>query len=330
MHVLVVGGAGYIGSVAVAALLDAGHRVTVFDSLVHGHREAVDKRARLLIGWIQDPEALSAAFEAEPVDAVVHFAAYIEVGESMAQPGRYFANNVGGGIELVNVMLGHEVRRLVFSSSAAVYGTPAYSPLDEQHPTVPVNVYGQGKLAVEQMLTWYGSQAGLRWVALRYFNASGATETLGEAHEPESHLIPNLLAGARELSAVVYGDDYPTRDGTCVRDYVHVSDLARAHLLALERTEIGSGVYNLGSGAGHSVFEVLQAARRVTGCPILARVLPRRPGDPPELVASAELAAKDLGWRPSAGLDAILTSAWRWHQAHPYGYADGESIQPHA
>jgi len=324
MHVLVVGGAGYIGSVTVAGLLDAGHRVTVFDSLVHGHRQAVDPRARLLVGSLQDPLALAAAFEADPVDAAVHFAAYIEVGESMTQPGLYFANNVGGSIELVNAMLEHGVHRLVFSSSAAVYGIPAYSPLDEAHPTVPVNVYGQGKLAVEQMLTWYGSQAGLPWVALRYFNASGATETLGEAHEPESHLIPNLFAIAlgRQSSAMIYGDDYPTPDGTCLRDYVHVSDLARAHLLGLDRTESGSGVYNLGSGAGHSVREVLEAARRVTGHPIPARVLPRRPGDPPVLVASADLAARELGWYATASaLDAILNSAWRWHRAHPHGYA---------
>jgi UDP-glucose 4-epimerase len=326
MHVLVVGGAGYIGSVTVTALLDAGHRVTVFDSLVHGHRVAVDERARLWVGWLQDGPALAAVFEREPVDAVVHFAAYIEVGESMAQPGRYFANNVGGSIELINAMLAHDVRRLVFSSSAAVYGTPEYSPLDERHPTAPVNVYGQGKLAVEQMLRWYGSQAGLRFVALRYFNASGATERLGEGHEPESHLIPNLLAGAlgRKPSAAIYGDDYPTPDGTCLRDYVHVSDLAQAHLLGLERTETASGVYNLGSGSGHSVLQVLEAARRVTGQAIPARMLPRRPGDPPELVASADLARRELGWQPAtSGLDVILSSAWRWHQAHPQGYAGG-------
>jgi len=323
MHVLVVGGAGYIGSVTVGVLLDAGHRVTVYDSLVHGHRQAVDPRAHLLVGSLQDARALAAAFESDPVDAAVHFAAYIEVGESMTQPGRYFANNVGGTIELVNAMLEHGVKRLVFSSSAAVYGIPAYSPLNEAHPTVPVNVYGHGKLAVEQMLAWYGSQAGLRWVALRYFNASGATEALGEAHEPESHLIPNLLAIAlgQQASAAIYGDDYPTPDGTCVRDYVHVSDLARAHLLGLERTEAGSGVYNLGSGAGHSVREVLAAARRVTGHPIPARVLPRRAGDPPELVASADRAAGELGWDAKAStLDAILDSAWRWHRAHPRGY----------
>lgn len=327
MHVLVVGGAGYIGGVTVAALLDSGHRVTVFDSLVHGHREAVDERAHLMLGSLQDPTALAKAFETEAVDAVIHFAAYIEVGESMSEPGRYFANNVGGTIELLNTMLAHGVRRLVFSSSAAVYGTPEYVPLDEQHPTVPVNVYGQGKLMVEQMLTWYGSQAGLRSVALRYFNASGATETLGEAHQPESHLIPNLLASAlgSRPHAAIFGDDYPTADGTCVRDYVHVSDLASAHLLALEQTVAGSGayslVYNLGSGCGYSVREVLETTRRITGHAIPAEVLPRRPGDPPVLVASPARAAVELGWKPArSDLETIVASAWQWLRGHPRGY----------
>jgi UDP-glucose 4-epimerase len=324
MHVLVSGGAGYIGSVTVAALLDAGHRVTVFDSLEHGYRAAVDARAQLCEGRLQDTERLNAAFDAEPVDAVVHFAAYIEVGESMAAPGRYFANNVAGTIELLNAMLAHDVRRLVFSSTAAVYGTPEYTPLDEAHPLRPINVYGQGKLIVEQMLHWYGSQAGLRFVALRYFNASGATETLGEAHDPESHLIPNLLAVAlgRKPGAQIFGDDYPTPDGTCIRDYVHVADLAAAHLLALERTERSSGVYNLGSGDGYSVREVLEAARRASGHPIPIDMLPRRAGDPAVLVASSALARQELDWQPRyQGLDAIVGSAWRWHQAHPQGYA---------
>ncbi len=324
MHVLVVGGAGYIGSVTAAALLDTGHRVTIFDSLEHGHHAAIDRRARLCEGRLQDAERLHAAFGAEPVDAVIHFAAYIEVGESMAAPGRYFANNVGGTIDLLNAMLAHDVRRLVFSSTAAVYGTPEYTPIDEAHPLRPINVYGQGKLIVEEMLRWYGAQAGLRFVALRYFNASGATETLGEDHEPESHLIPNLLAAAlgRRPNAQIFGDDYPTPDGTCIRDYIHVADLADAHLLALQRTEHSRGIYNLGSGDGYSVREVLEAARRASGRPIPAEILPRRPGDPAVLVASPALAREELGWRPRyQGLDAIVGSAWRWYQAHPNGYA---------
>lgn len=323
MHVLVIGGAGYIGSVTVAKLLDAGHRVTVYDSLEHGHRAALDARARLCEGTLQQPRRLAELLEADRVDAAVHFAAYIEVGESMAAPGRYFANNVGGTIELLNVLLEHDVRRFVFSSSAAVYGTPQYTPLDEGHPLAPINVYGQGKLMVEEMLRWYSAQAGLRSVALRYFNASGATETLGEDHAPESHLIPNLLAVAlgRRPSAAIFGDDYPTPDGTCIRDYVHVADLADAHLLALERTEQGSGIYNLGSGDGYSVREVLEAARRATGHPIPVDILPRRAGDPAVLVASAELAKRELNWRPrQQGLDAIVGSAWRWHRRHPNGY----------
>lgn len=323
MHVLVVGGAGYIGSITVAALLDAGYQVSVYDSLVHGHRAAIDARARFLCGSLQDLGALSVAFDARPVDAVLHFAAFIEVGESMQDPGRYFANNVGGSIGLVNTMLAHGVQRLVFSSTAAVYGSPQYTPIDERHPLAPVNVYGQSKLIVEQMLAWYASQTGLRYAALRYFNAAGATAMFGEDHAPESHLIPNLLAVATgaQSSAQIFGDDYPTPDGACVRDYIHVLDLAQAHVLALERTASGSGVYNLGSGEGYSVKEVLQAARRVSEQPLAAETRPRRAGDPPVLVASAGLARRELGWTPShSDLDEIVSSAWRWRLAHPNGY----------
>ena len=325
MHVLVVGGAGYIGSVTVAELLNRGHRVSVYDSLVHGHRGSLDPRARFLRGSLQDLGALSVAFDAEPVDAVIHFAAFIEVGESMEDPGRYFANNVGGTIGLVNTMLAHRVRRLVFSSTAAVYGPPLYTPIDEQHPLAPINVYGQSKLIVEQMLAWYASQADVHYVALRYFNAAGASDALGEDHEPETHLIPNLVAAAlgRRPTVAIFGDDYPTPDGTCVRDYVHVLDLAQAHALALERTTAGSGVYNLGSGEGISVHDVLQAARRVSEQPIPAEIQPRRAGDPPVLVASSELARRELGWRPQhSGIDAIVASAWHWRLTHPHGYSE--------
>ena len=331
MHVLVTGGAGYVGSVSVSALLDRGHRVSVYDSLVHGHREAVDPRARFLRGSLQDTGALSVAFDAEPVDAVLHCASFIEVGESMREPGRYFANNVGGSIALINTMLAHGVKRLVFSSTAAVYGAPEYTPIDERHPLAPINVYGQSKLMVEQMLEWYARTAGLRYVALRYFNAAGATETLGENHEPESHLIPNLLNVAvdRQGEATIFGEDYPTPDGTCVRDYIHVVDLAQAHTLALEFTAGGCGVYNLGTGEGYSVREVLRVARQVSEQPIPATVRERRPGDPPVLVASSALARRELGWQPHFDtLAAIVGSAWKWHQAHPNGYAARTEEQP--
>jgi UDP-glucose 4-epimerase len=323
VRVLVTGGAGYIGSVTARVLLDAGHDVVVYDDLSHGHRAAVDPRAAFVVGALRDSDLLTNIFSVQRFDAAVHFAAYIEVGQSMAEPGIYFANNVAGTISLLNAMVAADVRRLVFSSTAAVYGTPAYTPIDEQHPLSPINVYGQGKLIVEQMLAWYGSQCGLRSVALRYFNASGAIESLGEDHKPESHLIPNLLAvplGHRG-QVDIFGDDYETSDGTCVRDYVHVADLADAHLLALERTEHAGGIYNLGTGNGYSVRQVLDAARRVTGHPIPADVLPRRPGDPPVLVASSGLAERELRWRPKRNaIETIVADAWRWHSTHPKGY----------
>jgi UDP-glucose 4-epimerase len=324
VRVFVAGGAGYIGSITVQALLGAGHSVTVYDNLSHGHRMAVDVHADFVEASLQDAASLKSALEAQTFDAVLHFAAYIEVGQSMAEPGLYFANNVGGTISLINAAVEHGVQRFVFSSTAAVYGTPSYTPIDEKHPLAPINVYGQGKLMVEQMLRWYGSQCGLRFVALRYFNASGASGALGEDHAPESHLIPNLLAVplGRRSRVDIFGDDYDTPDGTCIRDYIHVCDLADAHLLALDRTERESGVYNLGTGDGYSVRQVLDAARRATGHPIPANVLPRRPGDPAVLVASAALAERELGWRPRrSGIDTIVGDAWRWHKAHPDGYA---------
>jgi UDP-glucose 4-epimerase len=323
VRVFVTGGAGYIGSVTAKALLDAGHSVVIYDDLSRGHQAAVDSRADLVLGSLQDSDLLSRVLDAQRFDAAVHFAAFIEVGQSMADPGLYFSNNVAGTISLLNALVASGVQRLVFSSTAAVYGTPVYAPIDETHPLSPINVYGQGKLIVEQMLGWYRSQCGLRSVALRYFNASGATETLGEDHHPESHLIPNLLAVplGRRNHVDIYGDDYDTADGTCVRDYVHVADLADAHILALDRTENVSGVYNLGTGNGYSVRQVLDAARRVSGHPIPADVLPRRPGDPPVLVASSQLAEQELGWRPKrSGIETIVGDAWRWHASHPDGY----------
>jgi UDP-glucose 4-epimerase len=323
MRVLVTGGAGYIGSVTAKALLDDGHAVVIYDDLSHGHRAAIDARAGFVAGSLHDPDLLKQVFTAQPFDAVVHFAALIEVGQSMAEPGLYFTNNVAGTISLLNAAIAGGVRRLVFSSTAAVYGTPVYTPIDETHPLIPINVYGQGKLIVEQMLAWYGSQCGLRSVALRYFNASGATESLGEDHHPESHLIPNLLAVplGRRNSVDIYGDDYDTPDGTCVRDYVHVADLADAHLLALARTERAGGIYNLGTGKGYSVREVLDAARKVTGHQIPADAKPRRAGDPAVLVASSDLAERELGWRAKRNaIETIVEDAWRWQSAHPQGY----------
>ncbi len=331
MHVLVIGGAGYIGSVTVEVLLDAGHRVTVFDDLSHGHLDAVDDRAALITGSTHDAAALERAF-AEPVDGVINFAAFLSVGESMAEPDRYFHNNVAGGINVLNAMLRHGVRRYVFSSTAAVFGEPEYVPLDERHPLRPVNPYGESKLIVEQMLRWYDECHGLKSVALRYFNASGATEQRGEDHDPETHLIPIILQvadGARP-ALPLFGDDYPTPDGTCIRDYVHIADLAQAHALALEYAETRSGRFNLGSGAGHSNREVIAAVQRVTGREIAIDQQPRRPGDPPALVAASDLARRELGWRPRyTDLEAIVTSAWRWRQAHPHGYA-GRDEREHA
>jgi UDP-glucose 4-epimerase len=324
MRVLVVGGAGYIGSVTVEELLDAGHDVWVLDDLSYGHRGAVDPRAALIEGSFLDSTALERAF-AEPLDAVVHFGGFIQVGESMREPGRYFQNNVSGAIAVCNAMVAHGVRRLVFSSTAALFGEPEYVPIDERHPLKPINAYGESKHVVEQLLRWYEEICGLRSVALRYFNAAGATERFGEVHHPETHLIPIVLevAEGRRPVLPLFGDDYPTPDRTCIRDYIHVQDLAQAHVLALDYAGEHSGRFNLGSGHGHSNRQVIEAARSVTGHPIPIEVHPRRPGDPPALVASSELARAELGWRPRfEELDAIVESAWRWRRAHPNGYGD--------
>lgn len=327
MKVLVVGGAGYIGSVTVDQLLQAEHSVTVLDSLVGGHREAVNREAELVVGDVRDEDSLARLLASHSFDVVVYYGGYIQVGESVLNPGRYFANNVGGCIALLNAMAAYGVGRFVFSSSAAVYGEPESVPLTEEAPLQPVNPYGESKAMVERMLPWYERQAGIRYASLRYFNAAGATELRGEDHRPETHLIPIVLQAAmgQREAVPLYGMDYPTPDGTCIRDYVHVTDLAAAHILALERLESasggGSGVYNLGGGSGFSNREVIEAARRVSGRPIAVRQEPRRPGDPARLVASNERAKKELGWRPAmTSLEAIIESAWRWHQAHPKGY----------
>lgn len=306
-----------------AELLAAGHKVTVYDSLISGHTAAVPRGAEVVVGDIRDQEILGRVLADHLIEAVVYYAGFIAAGESMAQPGRYFANNVGGAISLLNTMLEYDIRRFVFSSSAAVYGDPESVPLTEDARIRPVNPYGESKVMVEAMLRWYGSQCGLRWVSLRYFNAAGATAKLGEDHRPETHLIPIVLKAALDDRRYVplYGNDYPTPDGTCVRDYIHVSDLAAAHILALRRLEDGCGVYNLGNGRGFSNREVIETARRVSGRPIEVREEDRRPGDPPVLVASAEKAKAELGWQPKVvTLEEIVESAWRWHKAHPNGY----------
>jgi UDP-glucose 4-epimerase len=324
MHVLVVGGAGYIGSVTVEELLNAGHQVTVFDNLSHGHRASVDERAQIVIGSTEDPAQIDEAFAA-PVDAVVHFAASIAVGESMEIPGHYFHNNISGTINLVNGMLVHGVKRLVFSSTAALFGDPEYVPIDEKHPLQPMNPYGESKLAVERLLRWYDERCGIKSVALRYFNASGATKKFGEDHHPETHLIPLILevAEGKRACFTVNGYDYPTPDGTCVRDYVHVQDLAQAHILALDYTATTSGRFNLGSGTGTSNKEVVEAARRVTKHAIPIESGPRRAGDPAVLVSASQMARAELGWRPRYdNIDAIVESAWQWRKLHPNGYGD--------
>ena len=323
MNVLVAGGAGYIGSIVAEQLLKAGHTVTVFDSLVKGYRAAVPAAARFVQGDIHDRAALDAVFAAQRFDSIMHFAAFIEAGESMVEPGPYFYNNVAGSISLIEAGVAHGVERFVFSSSAAVYASKD-EPLTETDALVPANAYGATKLMVEQILEWYHRIKGLRFAALRYFNACGATLERGEAHRPETHLIPLILQvalGQREYVSI-YGTDYPTPDGTCIRDYIHVADLAEAHLLALEALDDYPRIIcNLGNGAGYSVRQVIEAARDVTGHPIPAVEAPRRPGDPPILVADASRAAALLGWRPrTPALPDIIADAWRWHRSHPCGY----------
>lgn len=325
MRVLVVGGAGYIGSVTVDQIVEAGHDVTVIDSLVSGHLQALNHDAEFVNADIRDETALNRLFASHNFHAVVNYGGYIQAGESVKQPGRYFANNIGGTITLLNAMVTYGVQRIVFSSSAAVYGEPDEVPIREDAPIRPVNPYGESKAIVERLLKWYENAFQMRYVALRYFNAAGATDTRGEDHRPETHLIPILLEAADGRRDVVplFGTDYETPDGTCVRDYVHVSDLAAAHLLAIDRTEAASGVYNLGNGRGFSNREVIQAARRVTGDEIAISEEPRRSGDPAILVASHDQAVSELGWRIQyTDLESIIESAWRWRRAHPEGYRE--------
>ena len=318
MKILVTGGAGYIGGTVALRLLSAGHNVLIYDNFCHGHRELVPTGTRLIEGDLGNRELLERVFRDEKVDGVMHFAALIEAGESMKHPELYFRNNTASTLTLLEAMLATRIERLVFSSTAAVYGEPEKTPIEETAALAPTNAYGESKLLVEHMLTWLNRIHGLRYASLRYFNVAGAVEGRGEAHEPESHLIPLVLdvALGRRQSIKIFGKDYPTPDGTCIRDYVHVGDLADAHILAFEAISTRSRlIYNIGNGQGFSVREVVESARRVTGHPIPVVEEPRRPGDPAVLVASSKRIIEELGWKPRySSLDDIVHSAWIWHQ----------------
>jgi len=326
MAVLVTGGAGYIGSHAVAALLEKGEQVVIVDNLYQGHRDAI-LGGKFYEGDLRNRDFLAKVFEENDIDGVIHFAANSLVGESMKDPGKYYHNNVYGTLCLLEQMQKAGVSRIVFSSTAATYGEPERVPIDEYDRTVPTNAYGETKLSMEKMIRWFDVAHGIKFVSLRYFNAAGAHESgkIGEDHSPESHLVPLVLQvalGQREFISV-FGDDYATEDGTCIRDYIHVSDLADAHILALERLRQGgdSAIYNLGSGNGYSVKQVIDVSREVTGHPIPAKIEARRAGDPAVLIASSERARKELGWAPKRDkLEAIVKSAWEWHRANPNGY----------
>lgn len=323
VRILVTGGAGYIGSVCVEHLLESGHRVIVLDNLSEGHRSAVDPRADFVQGCLGDRGTVLDVLERGNVEAIIHFAANALVGESMTNPTKYFRNNVAAGLNLLEGAVARGVRKFVFSSTCATYGPPDRIPMTEDLPQRPINPYGESKLMFERMLRWYGELHGLEYVAFRYFNAAGASRQFGEHHRVETHLIPNVLKVAlgQAPHCEILGTDYPTEDGTCIRDYIHVTDLSAAHSLALKAGV--RGFYNLGNGAGYSVKQVIRACEVVTGRSIKAVEKARRPGDPPRLVAAADRAKRDLGWVPKfPSLESIVESAWRWHEAHPSGYPD--------
>ncbi|MBM3322856.1 UDP-glucose 4-epimerase GalE [candidate division WOR-3 bacterium] len=322
MRVLLTGGAGYIGSVTTQLLVRAGHGVTVLDNLSYGHRAAVADSARLVVGDVGDAALLERLFAEERFDCVMHFAGLIRVPESVEKPDLYFDCNVGRGLVLLNAVCKHGVRRFVFSSSAAVYGSPEKVPVTEDAPLLPTSPYGDTKRVFEELLVAYERACGLRYAALRYFNVAGACGRLGEDHRPETHLIPLILRAALRPGRgfQIFGDDYPTRDGTCVRDYIHVCDLARAHLLAMEALNDRSVVYNLGSQQGYTNKEVFATAENVTGKRISVEIAGRRAGDPPELIASSERIRQNLGWQPEKNLEQMIQDAWEWHLAHPTGY----------
>ena len=323
MRIFVTGGAGYIGSVSTEQLLNEGHEVAIFDNLSEGHRRAVDPRAKFIEGDLAHREQIETALSSYRSNAVMHFAANALVGESMQNPSKYFRNNICNGLNLLDAMVAAGVERIVFSSTCAIFGPPDRVPIDETAPARPINPYGESKLAFENILRWYGEIHGVKFVCLRYFNAAGASERFGEDHHPETHLIPAVLQAAlgKRPNVEIYGTDYDTPDGTCIRDYIHILDLARAHILALGAA--GSGRYNLGTGGGSSVREVIESCRKITDRKIDAIEKPRRPGDPPRLIASSDKIKRELGWEPEfQSLDAIVESAWKWHQKFPRGYGD--------
>ena len=323
MKILVIGGAGYIGSVCAELLLDEGHEVAIFDNLSEGHRAAIDSRAKFVEGDLEDRQSIEKALSTQRPEAVMHFAANALVGESMQNPSKYFRNNIANGLNLLDAMISVGIGKIIFSSTCAIFGPPERVPIDETIAMRPINPYGESKLAFEKILRWYGEIHRLKFVSLRYFNAAGASAKFGEDHRVETHLIPNVLKVALgEKPAVeIFGTDYETPDGTCIRDYIHILDLARAHILALGAAK--SDFYNLGTGGGSSVREVIDACRKITGRKIDIVEKARRPGDPPRLIASSEKIKRELGWKPQfQSLDVIIDSAWKWHQKFPRGYQD--------
>lgn len=331
MNVLVTGGAGYIGSVITEELIGEGNSVVVIDNLHQGHREAVSPEAEFVQADLSDSEALDRVFRNHPIDVVVHMAAESIVPDSITDPMKFFGNNVGCGLNLLDTMIKHGILRIIFSSTAAVYGEPSRIPIEENALLSPVNAYGESKLMFERILHQYGNAYGLKFVSLRYFNAAGASERFGEDHRPETHLIPNVLKVALglEKQVSVFGNDYPTRDGSCIRDYIHVVDIARAHILPLENLDKGefNKAYNIGHGSGFSVLEVIEVARKITNSPIPAVINPPRRGDPAVLVADSEMAKSELGWEPVfSDLELIINSAWKWQKKYPHGYGQRDDF----
>ena len=324
MNVLITGGAGYVGSIVTERLLREGHKVIVLDNLRQGHKEAILPLAEFVLADICDTSSLESGFRQFKIDAVMHMAAETVVEYSMTDPKRYFHNNLVGGMNLLDAMLKHGVDRIIYSSTAAVYGEPRSIPIKEDHPETPINSYGESKLMFERILDWYGRAYGIKHISFRYFCAAGATGLLGEDHRPETHLIPNVLKAALNANnpVSIFGTDYPTKDGSCIRDFVHVVDIAQAHLLAMEKIDSLSGnIYNLGNGRGYSVLEVIKTAEEVAGVKIPVKFCPRRLGDPMTLVASSERAKRELDWKPQfSKLEDIIGSAWRWLKDHPDGY----------